>query len=503
MSNLADDLGGNAMKPVRVRFAPSPTGHLHLGGARTALYDYLLARQSGGQFILRIEDSDQSRYVPGAEQELMDSLRWLGLNWDEGPDVGGGYGPYRQLERKEIYHEYARKLIALGHAYYCFCTPQRLAQVREQQQKLKQIPRYDGLCRNLHPDEAERRVRNGERHVVRFKMPLEGGVTALDHLRGPITVEHRVLDDTILVRSDGLAVYHLAAMVDDYLMKITHVIRGAEWLPTFPLHAHIVRAFGWEEPAWVHLSIFLKPSGKGKLSKRDSAQFMQDGYSTYIKDLERLGYLPEAVINWIALMGWSYDDHTEFFTLNDLVEKFSLEKLNPSPAAINFTKFDHFNGLHLRSLAADDLARRVKPFYQRAGLTVDDEKLFKIAPLVQERLVTLDDAVAMSGFFFREEVAPRREDLLGKNMSAEQSAQALGRALGVMEGLADFSPEAADAPLRALAEGLGLQPGQLFGILRAAVTGQTVSPPLFESMAVMGRETALARVRNALRVLSQ
>ncbi len=252
-----------------MRFAPSPTGHAHLGSARTALYDYLIARQTGGQFVLRLEDTDQKRYVPGSEQELMDGLRWLGLEWDEGPDIGGPYGPYRQTERKEIYQEYARRLIDTGHAYYCFCSPQRLERVRQQQMRDKMPAHYDGTCRRLDPEEAAERVARGESHVVRFKMPREGTITVVDRLRGPITYENRNLDDYIIVKSDGLALYHLAAMLDDHLMKITHVIRGSEWLSTFPLHAHILRAFGWVEPEWVHLSVFLKPSGKGKMSKRE------------------------------------------------------------------------------------------------------------------------------------------------------------------------------------------------------------------------------------------
>lgn len=263
--------------PARVRFPPSPTGHMHLGSARTALYNYLLARQTGGQFILRIEDTDTKRFVPGAEEEIMNGLHWLGIDWDEGPDKGGPNGPYRQSERITIYQEYAKKLINSDQAFYCFCTPERLARVREDQQKRKEPPHYDGTCRKLSRAEAEARINSGEKHVIRFKTPRDGSTTVHDHLRGDITVENHNLDDYILVKSDGWALYHLAAMVDDHLMKITHVIRGSEWLPTFPLHGLIYRAFGWEEPVWVHLSIFLKPSGKGKMSKRESADLIKDG----------------------------------------------------------------------------------------------------------------------------------------------------------------------------------------------------------------------------------
>jgi len=304
---------GSELSPVRVRFAPSPTGHMHLGSARTALYDFLIARKTGGQFILRIEDTDFKRYTPGAEEELIRGLQWLGLNFDEGPGIGGPYGPYRQSERKEIYQEHAERLIEGGKAYYCFCTPERLARVREEQQKKKEPPRYDGACRKISVEEAWERVAAGEKHVVRFKTPKEGSTTVKDLLRGEITVENRTLDDYILVKSDGWALYHLAAMVDDNLMKITHVIRGSEWLPSLPLHSLICRAFGWNEPVWVHLSIFLKPSGKGKMSKRETADFSKDGHSFFIKDLQELGYTPEGVVNWISLMGWSFDDHTVVF----------------------------------------------------------------------------------------------------------------------------------------------------------------------------------------------
>ena len=491
----------STLPPARVRFAPSPTGRLHIGSGRTALYNYLLARQTGGQFILRLEDTDQKRYVPGSEDEIRQGLRWLGLEWDEGFDIGGPYGPYRQSLRKEMYQELGRQLVDAGHGYYCFCTPDRLEQVRQGQIKLKQTPHYDVACRNLDIDEARRRVAAGERHVVRFKMPQDGAITVRDHLRGEMTFENRTLDDSILIKSDGLALYHLASMADDYLMKTTHVIRSSEWLPTFPLHMHVINAFGWPAPDFLHLSLFLKPNGKGKMSKRDSAALAQDGHSVFITDLEKLGYLPEAVVNWVALMGWSYDDHTEFFTMDDLIEKFSLDKLNPAPAAVNFTKFDHFNGLHIRRLDPADLARRVKPFLVEAGYPVDDGVLVEVTPLIQERLVTLDDAPAWLGFFFQDQVNPAPEDLVGAKLSAADSAAALRRACDILSALPDISLETAEPPMRLLAEDLGLSAGQLFGILRSAVTGQKVSPPLFESMAVIGRAKVLERLQNGIRLL--
>lgn len=491
----------NLNKPVRVRFAPSPTGHTHLGSGRTALYDYLLARQTGGQFILRIEDTDQKRYVPGAERELMDALHWLGVDWDEGPDVGGQYGPYRQSERKEIYAAYARKLIESGQAYYCFCSAERLAEVRNKQIANKQNPRYDRTCRGLDPDEADARVARGEKHVVRFKVPDTGSITSYDLLRGDITVENSALDDSVLVKTDGLAVYHLAAMVDDHLMRISHVIRGSEWLSTFPLHSHIIRALGWDEPVFVHLSLFLKPSGKGKMSKRESPDLSKDGYSIFLKDMKDLGYLPEAVVNWIALMGWSYDDHTEFFTLADLVEKFNLQSLNPAPAAINFSKLDHFNGLHIRNSIPSRLADEVKPFLEKNGYLVDDAKLNQMIPIVRERLVTLDDIVPFGGFFFRDEIQPGIDDLIGNKMSAAESAQVIQKVLETLIAKPDL--QGIEDQLRRLAEEMGYSVGQVFGIIRVAVTGQKVSPPLIESMAIIGYERVSSRLQKALEMLEK
>ena len=488
--------------PARVRFAPSPTGRMHLGSARTALYDYLLARRTGGKFILRIEDTDRKRFVPGAEQELIDGLRWLGLDYDEGPDIGGPFGPYRQTERQEIHRKWAKELIERGHAYTCFCAPDRLEKVRQEQQKLKQPIRYDGTCRRLEPDEAQRRIAAGEKHVVRFKMPYEGQTKALDRMRGEIVWQNSDLDDTIIVRSDGLPTYHLAAIVDDYEMQITHVIRGLEWLASLPLHVNIIRAFGWPEPAWMHLSVFLKPSGKGKMSKRETAQALSDGHSIFVSDLKELGYIPEGVLNWIVLMGWGVAED-DVMTLDQMVQRFDIDRLTASPAAINFAKLDHFNGTHIRLMAAEDLAARVKPFFIQAGFAVDDEVLLRIIPLIRERLVTLDDVVAFAGFFFTPTVTPAVDDLVAKDLSAAQSAEIARKAYDILAGLPELTHAQAEPPMRQFVEESGLQVNQVFGILRAAVTGQKVSPPLFESMEIIGRGKVLERIQNAIGLLEK
>jgi len=489
-------------KPARVRFAPSPTGRFHIGSARTALYDYLLARQSEGQFILRIEDTDRNRFDPQAEKEYYEALRWLGLDWDEGPDIGGPHSPYRQSERTEIYRQLTEELIDGGHAYYCFCTPERLSQVRKLQQKRKEPTRYDGLCRRLSPEEAQERALGGESHVVRFKTPQEGQTIAVDFLRDPITVDNHTIDDYILVKSSGMPVYHLAAMADDHLMKITHVLRGSEWLPTFPLHVLIYEAFGWEQPIWIHLSVLLNPSGKGKLSKRSTVDPKSGAKAVFVNDLREMGYLPQAVINWISLMGWSYDDHSEFFPMDDLTDIFSIKKLSPSPAAVNFSKLDHFNGLYIRSLSTDELAEELLPFFTKAEIDADLTEIKALVPLIQERIRTLDEAVDMAGFFFQPDVHPESSELVGKKMSAQESARAAERAHEVIQALSESEFEQLEGALRDLADELGIKAGQLFGILRVAVTGQKVSPPLIESMVILGKKIVLARIERAAKILN-
>ena len=490
-------------QPARVRFAPSPTGYLHIGGARTALYDYLLARNTGGSFILRFEDTDQKRYQEGTEDDIKDALDWLGIPPDEGPYQGGPHAPYRQSLRKEIYQAEAEKLIQSGHAFYCFCTPERLEQVRQEQHKNNQTPHYDGTCRKLDPEEAARRAAGGEPHVIRFKAPQEGQTTGVDALRGEITVDNSTLDDIILIKSSGLAVYHLAAMVDDHLMGITHVFRGSEWLPTFPIHVLIYRALGWEEPHWVHLSVLLKPDGKGKMSKRDTELAREQGFPIFMKDMEEMGYIPEAVINWIALMGWSYDDKTEFFTLEDLVRKFSVEKLNPSPAAINFSKLDHFNGLHIRELPVEDFAQRIKPWFEKAGYHPDDDTLVKVAETLQTRTPKLTEVVEMGGFYFRDAVDLAVDRIVTPKMTSAQAAEAAARILTLFQGMETIDQENAEGPLRELAMELGLKAGQVFGLLREALTGQQVSPPIFDIIPILGRETVLDRLEKARNVLGK
>jgi len=482
--------------------APSPTGRFHLGSARTALYNYLFTRKMGGQFILRIEDTDQKRFVPGTEEEIVSSLQWLGISPDEGPARGGDFGPYRQTERREIYHQHAWELVQKGSAFPCFCTPEKLDRVRQEQLARKENPRYDGTCRNLDLDESRRRVKAGEKYVIRIKTPKEGSTTVVDLLRGPINVANTALDDSVLLKSDGLPTYHMAAMVDDHLMKISHVIRGSEWLSTFALHANILRAFGWDEPVWIHLSVFLKPSGKGKMSKREAADAIKDGHSIFIGDLKELGYTPEGVLNWIVLMGWGVAED-DVMTLDQMIERFSIDSLTPSPAAVNFQKLDHFNATHIRLMTTEDLSARIKPYFTGAGLEVQNEALLRISPLIRERLVTLDDCLAFASFFFKENVEPNPEDLIAKGLDAQQSAEIARKSYEILSALSDISHQTAEPPMRAYVETSGLNINQVFGLLRVAVTGQKVSPPLFESMEIIGRAKVLERLQKAIEVLEK
>ena len=491
-----------SIKPARTRIAPSPTGHMHLGTARTALYDYLLAKKTGGQFVLRIEDTDVKRTVSGAEQEIFDGLRWLGLQYDEGPDVGGRFGPYRQTERRDLYTTHARILVDKGHAYPCFCSADQLEQTKQEQMKRKENPHYAGTCRDIDPGQAARRIANGEPYTIRFRMPKDGTTIAHDHLRGDIATENNQLNDYVLLKSDGLPTYHLAATVDDHEMEITHVLRGSEWLGTFPLHVNIVRAFGWDEPVWIHLSVFLKPSGKGKMSKREAAAAIKDGYSIFIKDMHELGFTPEGVLNWSALMGWGVAED-DVMDLDQMLERFSIEHLTPSPAAINFQKLDHFNATHIRLFSTGDLAGRIKPYFIREGLNVNEDVLLKIVPLLRERLVTMDDCLSFGSFFFKDDVTPVPEELVAKGLDAKQSAVIAQMAYQILSAQPDISHERCEPPLRAYVEESGLTANQVFGILRVATTGQKISPPLFESMEIIGREKCLARIQHAAAVLEK
>ncbi len=484
-------------RPVRVRFAPSPTGYLHVGGARTALYNWLFARHHGGTFILRIEDTDRTRYNAEALEDLFESLRWLGLDWDEGPLVGGDYGPYAQSERLEIYQHYARQLVKEGYAYYCYCSPERLARIRKEHARGQQTG-YDRHCRYLTAKQRADYEAQGIVPVVRLKVPLEGQTTFHDVIRGTTTVDNATLDDLVLLKSDGFPTYHLANVVDDHLMEITHIMRGDEWLPSVPRHVLLYQAFGWKIPVYAHLPVILSPTGKGKLSKRHGG--------VEVRYFREQGYLPEAMINFLARVGWSYDDKTEIFTREELIAHFDLEGVNKSPAAFSYDKLVWMNGVYIRQLADDDLAERLVPFLAR-GLGLEEEavrrreELRAIIPLVRERLKTLTDIVDLADFFFTDEITYEPELLIAKKTTAADCALALERSLALLRELPDFSEEALETVLRSLADELGLKAGQLFGVIRVAVTGKRVAPPLFGTLRILGRERVLSRLAKAREAL--
>lgn len=492
--------------PVRVRFAPSPTGPMHIGGVRTALFNWLFARHHGGAFVLRIEDTDQKRYDPDAVHLITEGLRWLGIDWDEGPDVGGDYGPYLQSQRTALYQQWANWLVEHDRAYRCYCSEERLAEVRRQQQAAHQggVYGYDRRCRTLTPDERDRlHAETGGRYVIRFKMPLDGATTVHDLLRGDITIDNTQLQDLVLLKSDGFPTYHLANVVDDHFMQISHILRAEEWISSAPIHKNLYDAFGWTMPHIAHLPVILNPSGKGKLSKR-SVGFSEDGrrVPVLLYEFEEAGYVPEAIVNFLTNVGWSFGEDREVFSVQETIERFDLTRVNPAGSAFPIEKLDWLNGVYLRDMPVERLAQLLRPVFERAGYEVNVEVLLQVVPLIQVRIKTLNDAVPVAAFFFVETFEPAAPDaIVQKKMDIPGTRAMLETALARLEALPDWQAATQEAAMRALTEELGVKTGQLFGALRMATTAQMVAPPLFESMAVLGRVESLARIRATLAVL--
>ncbi len=473
---------------VRVRFAPSPTGHLHLGGARTALYNYLFARQNKGKFVLRIEDTDLSRSTEMAIQSIIDDLYWLGLEWDEGPDIGGSFGPYRQTQRSTIYQKYLKILMDKGYAYYCFCSPEELQSQREEARKKKITFRYNRRCRNLSSEERESKLKKNPKPSIRFASPLRGETEVRDIVRGKIVFNHSELDDFVIFRSDGTPTYNFAATIDDATMKITHVIRGDDHLPNTPKQINIYRALGFKIPEFAHLSMILGPDKK-PLSKRHG--------DTAIFEYRRKGFLPSAMVNYLALLGWSYDDKTTFFRLEELIKFFSLNRVSKNPAVFDLQKLKWLNGHYIRQLKDNELFVLVEPYFQKKFANFDSEKLMKAIPLIKERIAVLSetvdwlDCLFTQGIVIDKEAQEKIKDENNLSLILKAAHQSLSQ-------LDDFVAEKIQNALREKVAELQVKPKVFFQTIRLAITGKLVSPPLFESIEILGKKETLNRLKKFL-----
>jgi glutamyl-tRNA synthetase len=471
---------------VRTRIAPSPTGDPHVGTAYVALFNYALARKHGGQFILRIEDTDRERSSAASEAMIFEALSWLGLEWDEGPDKGGPHAPYRQSERSAIYREHAAELVKRGAAYPCFCSRERLDALREEQKAKKQNFGYDGHCRTIAPAEAARRRQAGEAHVIRLAMPREGQSVVHDLLRGDVTIDNAQVDDQVLLKSDGFPTYHLANVVDDHLMGITHVIRAEEWLSSLPKHARLYEGFGWKPPVFCHLPL-LRNADRSKISKRKNP--------VSLNFYRGAGFFPEALLNYLALMGWAMPDEREEFTLQEFVDTFTLERISLGGPVFDVSKLTWLNGKYLRRMTPRELLERL-----REG-PLSDAHVLAVLPLVQERIDTLEGFLDYAGFFFTGEVAYDKDALAAlvpKGRTPGETQKLLQKLVEEeLDPLLDWSVEPLERKVRGFAENAGWPAAELFMTLRIAATGRSASPPLFETLAVLGKETCRRRLRRA------
>ena len=480
------------MNEVRTRFAPSPTGYLHIGGLRTALFTYCIAKKAGGKFILRIEDTDQERYVEGANEVIYRTLRAVGLNWDEGPDVGGDFGPYIQTERRGIYKEYAEKLVELGGAYYCFCDKERLQELKAVQEASGVNPMYDRHCRSLSPEEIKEKLDAGVPYVIRQKIPLDGETTFHDVLYGDITVENSTLDDQILLKTDGLPTYNFANVVDDHLMGITHVVRGNEYLASAPKYTLLYKAFGWEEPVYIHVEHIMRDK-QHKLSKRD-------GDASY-EDLIAKGYLSEAIVNYIALLGWSPKGEREIFSLPELIEEFDISGLSKSPAIFDPLKLRAINGEYIRMMPPEEFAKIAEPWIRQT--CKGDFDIARIALLLQPRTELLSDIPAQVDFF--DEMPDYDLSLYeNKKMKTDRatSLDVLKRVKPVLENITDWNFDAIHDALFNLIGELGVKNGYLLWPLRVAITGKQFTPGgAIEAAEIIGKKSTLERLERSLKML--
>ena len=488
------------MKEVRLRFAPSPTGYLHIGGLRTALYNYLFAKHNNGKFILRIEDTDRTRYVEGAIENLIESLQWAGIKYDEGVFVEedkiiqkGEYGPYIQSERLDIYQKYVDELIEKGYAYYCFCSKERLDKVREEQKIKGLIPKYDGLCRSLSIDEAKKKIDNGEEYVVRLKLPPNEDIKFEDLVRGTITINTEDIDDQVLLKSDGYPTYHMAVVVDDHLMGITHIVRGEEWLPSTPKHVYLYEVFGWEKPVYVHLPTVLNKERK-KLSKRHG--------DVAVEDFRKKGYLPEGLINYLALVGWSPEDNEEILTMEELIDKFSFERVSKTGGIFDKDKLDWVNGHHIRNYDLDKLTKLAIPYLKEAHLIDDkfvEERYDWIKTMVEtvkENLSNVSEIVDKVDIFFNNEIQPEDDEALSV-LKQEHVPDLLNAFKEELENIEEVDEEFAKTVMKKIQKGTGIKGKKLFMPTRVALTGNIHGPELISIIFLLGKQNIIDRIEYA------
>lgn len=501
-------------RKVRVRFAPSPTGALHIGGVRTALYNYLFARQHGGDLVFRIEDTDSNRFVPGAEEYIIESFRWLGIKFDEGVSFGGEHGPYRQSERRSIYKKYVEQLLAADKAYIAFDTPEQLEAKRAEIQNFQYDAHTRGEMTNsltLPKEEVERRIADGEQYVVRFKVEPGIEVHIDDMIRGHVVIKSDILDDKVLYKSaDELPTYHLANIVDDHLMEITHVIRGEEWLPSAPLHVLLYRAFGWEDtmPKFAHLPLLLKPEGKGKLSKRDGDRlgfpvFPLEWHDPKTGDVSsgyrESGYFPEAVVNFLALLGWNPGTEQELFTLDELVQAFDIHKCSKAGARFDYQKGIWFNHEYMLKKSNEEVANLFAPIVANNGVDESMERITKVVAMMKDRVNFVKELWPLCSFFF---IAPTEYDekTVKKRWKAD-SAKVMGELADVLEGIDDFSVEGQEPIVMKWIEEKGYKLGDVMNAFRLTLVGIGKGPGMFDISAFLGKEETLKRMRKAIEVL--
>lgn len=496
-------------RKVRTRFAPSPTGPLHMGGVRTALYCYLFAQKMKGDFILRIEDTDQGRFVPGAEEYIIEALKWVGISPNEGQGVGGNFGPYRQSERKHLYKQYADMLVEKGDAYYVFTADDNWAELKESLiAQGKPSPKYDNVNRQylknsltLPADEVAKRLAAGEEYAIRYKMPRNEEVKFTDLIREIVSFQTNQLDDKVLMKSDGMPTYHLANVVDDHLMEITHVVRGEEWLPSTPLHVMLYKSFGWEMPEFAHLPLILKPDGKGKLSKRDGDRlgfpvFPLNWTNPETKEessgFRERGFMPEAFLNMLAFLGWNPGTDQEIFSKEELIETFSLERVGKSGARFDFDKTKWFNQQYIKNHTGEELAALTKPLFDAAGYQADEAFLATVCNMTKERVTFMKEFPEMAYYFF-EDIKAYDEKNLRKKWKNENKEK-IDVLVERLYGLEDYSGENIEKTVKSFMEETGLGFGQVLPTLRISVTGSMQGPPIFEVMSLLGKETVNTRL---------